>query len=400
MDSLKIYYYDAQDPRRSATVRGGWWAKSQQEAEYWLREQGYQDIRCWEGSENTKQVGVDRFALALFFRQLAVLFNSGTTLDLSLELASHSEDRNMSAVAVSLAERVSQGFSLSQSMKTFPSVFSPIVRGMVASGEKSGSLARILTSLADAEERATKLENDLRAALAYPAVLSCVTLAVTVFFVFYILPMDRDLFGGLGIELPWVNRFMLKALDLVSSPIFLALCFGVAATIFLAWRQNSTRESISRVILRIANEIPVLGALLKEYRAARFLQVLNLILLGGGNIVLALQFMSKLATLPEEKKGLEQIRSSIMEGGDFGEALEGCGLFSRSISALLATGHEVGRLTSMSGRAQRICQENVQLHLEAAVALVEPLLMTLAGLVAGFVVITSALPLLQLVQKL
>lgn len=400
MDSLKIYYFDAYDPRRSAMVRGGWWSKSLPEAEYWLREQGYQNIRCWEGSEDTSRVSVDRFALALFFRQLAVLFCSGTALNSALELAAHSEDRRLSAVAISLSERVSQGFSLSQAMKTFPSVFSPVVRGMVASGEKSGGLAEILRSIADAEERATKLERNLRAALAYPAVLICVTFVVTLFFVFYILPMDKELFGGLGIELPWINRLLLKAMDVVSSPIFLALCLGLVVASFLAWRQNSTRERLSRVILSAATKVPVLGKLLTEYRAARFLQVLNLILLGGGNIVQAFKFMSSVATLPEEKRALDQIRNSIMEGGDFGESLEACGLFSRSISALLATGHEVGKLACMSGRAQRICQENVQAHLEAAVALVEPLLMAAAGLVAGFVVITSALPLLQLVQEL
>lgn len=399
MESL-LFYYNAYDPRRGAKVRGGWWARSTEEVEYWLNQQGYSDPTVWRGSQTPENVRVDRKALALFFRQLSVLFSSGSALDKALQFSAYSEDRKVAAVANSLSDKVSQGHSLSGAMRIYPSVFSPVVTGLIAASEKTGALEMTLRDVADAEERTTQLEGELKAALTYPAVLTCVTLLVTGFFVFYVLPMDQEIFGSLGVELPLLNRLLLQAVSLLNSPISLSLLLGLGVASVMLLRRDQARRLALQTTQRVLRFLPVTSEIVKDYRAAQHLQLLSLMLRGGGNLIQALRFMAETCLLPEERETVEAIRTELVNGGDFAEALQRSRLFNPTITALLATGHEVGGLEDMAGRAQQICQDSVQTKLDTASSLLEPILMALAGIVAGFVVISSALPMLQLIQKL
>jgi type II secretory pathway component PulF len=400
MEDSKLFYYNAYDARRGAIVRGGWWASSSEEVEYWLEQQGYSDETVWSGSRTPQNIRPNRKAMALFYRQLSVLFSSGSSLDRALQFASYSEDRNVAAIANSLSHKVSEGHRLSNAMRAYPSAFSTVILGLVGAGEQSGGLGVTLHNIADAEERATQLEGEVKAALTYPAVLGCVTLLVTGFFVFYVLPMDQEIFGGLGIELPLLNRLLLKLVGLLNSTVMFSLLIGMIAAGTMVFRREQLRKKATRTFLRVLRSMPVVNVIVHEYRSAQHLQVMALLLRGGGNIVQALKCMASTCILPEERKLIDDIRIDIVNGGDFGEALESSVLFNPTITALLSTGHEVGGLEQMAYRAQKICQESVQSKLEVASALLEPLLMAAAGVVAGFVVITSALPMLQLIENL
>ena len=398
---LTLYLYEVYDPKRSTTIRGSWFAPTEDKARFWLEHQGFLEIRLRRSSLSQQTLRVHPTALALFFRQLATLMQTGTPLPFALRLVSHSQDQRLSAVAQMLESHVASGQYLSNAMSAFPLVFDRVNVGLVAAGESSGRLAVTLLDIANAEESRVALRGRVIASLTYPLVLATFTFGVTALFVFYVLPLDNAIFGSMGIELPWPNRVLLSFVNFLKSPW---LPFGLLSAGGAFWavaRKETHRRRLGELVVRLISLLPATRALLQKGRAVRLLQILTLALTSGGTVQHALKLMlAAYADQPVQKGAIERLRNEVVNGADFGVALDSSGLFPRIVGALLRIGYETGRLERMSQRAMEICEEDVRLGLETMSSLIEPILLGFAGLVATGVVLTAAMPMLKMIQSL
>ena len=397
---LTLYLYDAFDPQRSVGVSGSIWAKSSDNALQRLTARHYSDISLSSSRKTAESVTVSSAGLALFFRQLAVMLDSGTQLAAALHLSSFTEDRYLSGVIVSVGEQVAGGKSLSVAMSRFPGVFDTLIVGLLAAAETSGQLSTTLGRIADAEERRVSLQSQLSSALAYPAFLTVSTLAMTGLFVFYILPIDQELFASLGVELPKITQFLVRVINLAKSPLGIMLELAAIAAIVATFRNQTARNHAKTRFVEFLRKFTITRTIIDKARAARMLQVMGLLLRGGSSADVAFKFMISASEDPRQKRLLTEIRDQIIAGEEFGEALYKNDLFPRLVVALLVIGYEAGFLEEMCAKAADMCEEDVGVAIDAATAMVEPLLMGFAGLVGGFVIISSALPLLKLVEGL
>jgi type II secretory pathway component PulF len=400
VSKLTLYAFEAYDPKRHAEVRGTWFAPSEQQARFWLESQGYSDIKLKRTRGDERTLRVHPTALALFFRQLGVLLQSSTPLPFALRLVSHSDDLNLSGVARRLESDVSSGMYLSQAMATFPRVFGSVTTGLVAAGENSGRLAQTLLDIAETSERQVALRSRVIASLTYPLVLAGFTLLVTGVFLFYVLPLDNELFGSMGIELPAINRLLISLSQLLKSPWFTLGLFLVVAALGLAFRRQSLRNKATELLLRGLEKFALTRELMVKGYSIRMLAILNLVLGSGGSVESALKLMLVASDRPQRKQALIALRERVVNGASFGEALEACGFFPRIVNALLKVGYETAQLDKMTQRAMEICEEDVNCGLDALTSLIEPLFMAMAGALAAFAVITAALPMLKLLQNL
>ena len=399
-DKLILYYFEANDVVRSMRLRGSWWAHSPEQARFWLMSQGYSDIlvRPMPTDQSHLKVGAD--ALALFYRQLAVMFRAGVPLTDALRLTSYSEDRNLCGVCLSLGEQIAMGYSLSQSMRAFPSVFDTVVVGLIAASEGSGRLPQTLARLADAQERQYRLRRTVIGALTYPALIGVATLGLTVLFFAYIFPINRELFSSLHVELPWINKVLYRLFDMVGSPLFpvaLMIAAGAIASFFRSPHQRMrARQRLEDTVMLV----PAFERFITKSRALRMLEILGLLLDGGGTLDKALCFM--IAATPDERgrKVIQSVRLRIMEGDEFALALKETEYFPPLVCSLLDVGQETGRMVEMARRGAEICEEDVRHALDVATTLLEPLLLGVAGLMAGVAVVSSVMPMLTLLTRL
>jgi type IV pilus assembly protein PilC len=397
---LRLHLYDAFDPQRSVGVSGSIWAKSSDNALQRLKARHYTDISLSSSRKTAESVTVSSAGLALFFRQLAVMLDSGTQLAAALHLSSFTEDRYLSGVIVSVGEQVAGGKSLSVAMSRFPGVFDTLIVGLLAAAENSGQLSTTLGRIADAEERRVSLQSQLSSALAYPAFLTVSTLAMTGLFVFYILPIDQELFASLGVELPKITQFLVRVINLAKSPLGIMLEIAAIAAIVAIFRNQTARNQAKTRFVEFLRKFHITRTIIDKARAARMLQVMGLLLRGGSSADVAFKFMISASEDPRQKRLLTEIRDQIIAGEEFGEALHKNDLFPRLVVALLVIGYEAGFLEEMCAKAADMCEEDVRVAIDAATAMIEPILMGFAGLVGGFVIISSALPLLKLVEGL
>jgi type IV pilus assembly protein PilC len=74
-------------------------------------------------------------------------------------------------------------------------------------------------------------------------------------------------------------------------------------------------------------------------------------------------------------------------------------LFSPSALHLINAGEEAAKLAEMFGFVARLFDEEVEYAVQSASSILEPIIMIVMGFVVGFIVISAALPTLQLLQN-
>ena len=129
--------------------------------------------------------------LSNFFRQLAALMHAGTGIGAALNtLAEHGGGKGLRTACAQMAQRAMTGEPFSQSMKSYPGLFTPLMVGITGAGERGGFLEAAFTRLADYSERDYKLDQSIKQETWYPKTI--------VFFSFAIGAFPTLFLAGLG----------------------------------------------------------------------------------------------------------------------------------------------------------------------------------------------------------
>lgn len=268
---------------------------------------------------------------------------------------------------------------------------------MIAVGERTGGLTESALRLADLTERQFRLRRSITSALAYPAVLLGVILAVGALFVLVIAPGDQGLFAMFGGKLPWPSQVLVSLSKGLRSPWFWILvgvvlpALGLAAGRLLrAW--PGLRLAVDTWLWRA----PLVGELVRKSLSARVLAVLSASLRVGIPALEAMNLARQVAVNQVLDQGLARATERFREGTDLATALEAQQVFPRVVTALMAVGQETGTLDGLLNRACVLFEEDVEAALTRLSKMLEPLLLALAGLAATFVALATLLPVLEI----
>ena len=126
---------------------------------------------------------------ARFTRTLAILTNSGVELLQALQISSQVLTNNAMQKAVEAASiRVREGQSLNKAMEA-SGLFPPVTIHLVASGEASGQLPKMLASAADDQERDIQALTEMTLGLFEPILILVMGLVVLAIVLAILLPI-------------------------------------------------------------------------------------------------------------------------------------------------------------------------------------------------------------------
>jgi type II secretory pathway component PulF len=331
-------------------------------------------------------------SLATPLRTLATLIEAGTSVDRALEFVAQSTSANdvLSAEWTKIAQSVVSGRAFSDALAQSTRLPSHL-SASVAAAEVSGQLAAVLQQLAAAEERREALQQRLRSALVYPAVLGLASVVATSVILVVVVPQFAELVADAGGQLPLSTRLLLG-----TSAAFLRggwLLLLMVATMTWWWfARVRSAEQAERDAARWL-QLPVLGAYLRTRDAARYLDTLAVGLRAGVPLLEAMRLARgtvRNAALQAEFQSAEPV---VRDGGLLADALR------RSLPPvplrLLEAGEASGTLAALTERAATIAQQVTEQQVTRLVALVEPVLILGFGSLVGLV----ALALLQAIYS-
>ena len=333
--------------------------------------------------------------LAVWTRQLAGLVGAGLPLERALTaLADEAEEQRQRDLISHLRSEVNGGATFARALGSVPREFDDVYRAVVAAGEQSGALGRVLERLADDLEERQTLKGKLIGAALYPAIVSVIAVCIVTVLVTYVVPQVATVFASGKHALPFLTTMMLAICAFVREWGLLAAAAIVAAGFLFgaALRQPALRLRFDSTILNV----PLVGRLMRGYNAARFAGTLAMLAGAGVPILKALQAaaetLSNHALRADAMEALVQVR----EGAPLASALAAHKRFPGLLAMFARLGEQTGQLPTMLDRAARQLSNEVQRRAFALATLLEPLLIVSMGGVVLVIVLSVLLPIIQL----
>ena len=334
-------------------------------------------------------------SLAVWTRQLAGLVAAGLPLERALTaLADEAEEQKQRDLIAHLRSEVNGGSTFARALGSVPREFDEVYRAVVAAGEQSGALGRVLERLADDLEERQSLKGKLIGAMLYPAIVSVIAIIIVTFLVTYVVPQVASVFASSKHALPFLTSMMLGISAFVRQWGLLAAALLIAGGILFtaALRQPGFRLRFDAAFLNL----PLAGRLARGYNAARFAGTLAMLAGAGVPILKALQAAAETlgnhALRADAMEALVQVR----EGAPLASALAAHKRFPGLLAMFARLGEQTGQLPIMLDRAARQLANEVQRRAFALATLLEPLLIVAMGGVVLVIVLSVLLPIIQL----
>ena len=127
--------------------------------------------------------------VVFFSRQLATMISASMPLAQSLRLlAGQTKNKKFQAAIADIASQVEEGTPFSESLASYPKIFSGYFIGMVKTGESSGNLDNSLNYLAKQMEVDHELKGKIIGAMIYPIAMTVMMISIGVLMMVKVLP--------------------------------------------------------------------------------------------------------------------------------------------------------------------------------------------------------------------
>ncbi|RJX72441.1 type II secretion system protein GspF [Vibrio sinensis] len=339
--------------------------------------------------------GISTPDLALITRQLATLVQSGMPLEECLKAVSEqSEKPRIRTMLLAVRSKVTEGYTLSDSLADFPHVFDDLFRSMVSAGEKSGHLDSVLERLADYAENRQKMRSKLQQAMIYPVVLVVFAVAIVAFLLAAVVPKIVGQFVQMGQELPQSTQILLASSEFIQNwGLLLLACIVIVGYLFkFALTKASIRLSWDKKVIHM----PIAGKISRGLNTSRFARTLSICTSSAIPILDGMKVAVDVMSNHYVKQQVLLATDNVREGVSLRKSLEQTKLFPPMMLHMIASGEQSGELESMLTRAADNQDQNFESTVNIALGIFTPALIALmAGLVL-FIVMATMMPILEM----
>jgi type IV pilus assembly protein PilC len=384
--------------RKGQKVKGKAMAASEAAVRADLRRQGVVPSRIKKQSKGMFGGGgtITTGDISIFMRQLATMLAAGIPLVQSFEIVGNGhENAAMQKLILAVKADVEGGTALADALAKHPLYFDDLVVNLVEAGEQAGALETLLDKIATYKEKTEALKKKIKKALTYPAAVLIVALVVTTILLIFVIPAFEDLFKGFGADLPTFTRMVIDLSVFVRAKgLYIATLIGIAIGTFLYFKKRSRpmRHFLDRMMLKM----PVIGPILQKASIARYARTLSTMFAAGVPLVEALQSVAGATGNIVYEVGVLAMRDEVSTGQRLQQAMENTDLFPNMVIQMIAVGEESGSLDDMSSKVADFYEEDVDNAVDNLSSLLEPMIMSILGVLVGGLVVAMYLPIFKM----
>ncbi len=271
------------------------------------------------------------------FRQLATLLQAGLTLSQSLHmLAEQHPLKHWQALLHSLADDLSEGCALSEAMKKWPEVFSPLYVSMVKTGELTGKLEACCRQLALQQKSQQQLSAKVKKALRYPLIILTLAVFVVLAMVTLVLPEFAAIYKTFNTPLPLLTQAVMGLAALVQAHMLTLLALIVAMVVIACKLRRHPRWQY--VLLHV----PVMGTLMRGQKLGQIFTVLSLTQQAGIAFLQGVESVEETVESGYWQEKLREIRSDIEQGMPVWSSFQKASVFTPLCIQLISHRRSVG----------------------------------------------------------
>ncbi len=401
MAESAVYVYEGTD-RSGKKTKGTITGVNPQAVKVELRKQGINARKVTRKSESIlaklSSAGgkVTTGDVTLFTRQMATMMKAGVPLVQSFDIVADGLDNpKLRDLVKAVRTDVSAGNSFASAIRKHPEHFDELFCNLVDSGEQSGALETMLDRVATYKEKTESLKAKIKKAMTYPISVICVAFIVSGILLIKVVPQFEDIFAGFGAELPAFTQ-MVIGLSEFAQTYWFAIVAAVGLLIFsigqILKRSELAQDAFDRMLLKM----PIVGDIINKSAVARFARTLSTTFAAGVPLVDALKSVSGATGNVVYKQAVDTIADEVSTGTQLTFAMRATGVWPNMVLQMTSIGEESGALDEMLDKAASYFEEQVDNAVDSLTDLMEPLIMSVLGVLVGGLIIAMYLPIFQL----
>lgn len=327
--------------------------------------------------------------------QLAIMIDTGISLSEALKCICQQEaNPTLKAVLLDVKARVEAGEDLSSAVARHPRHFDKTYVALLKASEQTGSLAATLDRIVDYQRKQLDSRGKIRAALAYPSVMLVLAVCVTIFLLTYVLPKFEPLFGRQGVKLPKVTILLLALSDALLGYWWAWLIAAIALVIGVCFGRRT--EPGRKLLDWLKINLPIVGPMLRKVSISRSIHALGTMLQSGVSMLDAVRLSSEVAGNYYYERSWLHVLNEITCGNRVASALTGNPLFPTTLIQMISSGEEAGKLDYVLQKVSSYYDREVETSLKTVTSTIEPLVISIMGVVIGGIGLGLLLPIFQL----
>jgi general secretion pathway protein F len=263
-------------------------------------------------------------------------------------------------------------------------MFGKLYVSMVKAGESGGVLDSVLIKLNEFLEARQELRSYIVSAMIYPLLLVFASGLSVILLLTFVLPKFSAIFTESGNALPFTMAALLSL-----GKIFGACWWiipGLMAGGFFAARSWIMTEKGRTVWDRI--KLKGLRDIITRLETARFCRTLGTLLRSGVPILQSLANSKEVIENSIIAAGVDSVTIAAKQGKGISGPLSATGVFPPLALSMIQVGEESGNLEEMLGKVAVIYERSLRESIRRFIALFEPALILIMGLVVGFIIIS------------
>ncbi|KTD36639.1 pilus assembly protein PilC [Legionella nautarum] len=333
--------------------------------------------------------------IAIFCRQMGTLLKAGIPLIQSFDILAKSQTQlKLKWLIEDLKKQVENGYPFCEALGKYP-VFNELMCNLISVGEKTGKLDHMLEVVSTYKEKIEKIKKKIKQAMIYPTVVFLVASLVSFLLLVFVVPQFESLFKNFGATLPLLTSLVIQFSTIFRTygifSLVIIFCLGYCLIQFRK-RFLWLNQPIDNILLKL----PLFGAIFSKAIIARFSRTLAISFAAGFPLVKALDAAGEVTANRAYMKAIDKVREQVYTGQQMHLAMKNTSLFPNLVLQMVAIGEESGALESMLNKIANFYEEEVNNSVDTLSNLLEPLIMTILGLIIGTLVIAMYLPIFKL----
>jgi type IV pilus assembly protein PilC len=334
---------------------------------------------------------INQKSLSVMCSQFAIILRSGVNISRCMEMiAEQTEDKKLKKMLRGAAEDVADGGGIAGSFekncKGLPLTFLETVRA----GEESGTLENSFEQMEKYYSKSYKTAQKVKRALTYPAFVIGVAVVVLIIVMAKVIPTIAVTFKDLGGQMPAMTRAMIAMSDFFAKYWLIVIAALLLMIILVKVLFNTEKGRIFWARRKL--KIPVIGNINVLNGASQFANTMAVLLTAGLSVNRAVEVTAKVMDNYVLGMDISSMSGKIEEGKPLGECMRQCKNLPKTLKEMCAIGEETGELDETLATIGDYFDNEADHATAQAIAKMEPAILVVMAIFAGFIVISIYLP--------
>ncbi|MCM2373598.1 type II secretion system F family protein [Aporhodopirellula aestuarii] len=397
-----LYQYKSKSSR-GTLINGTIEAESAKEAQERLRQRGETLLSLSQGGRGSlkssfarKKRGshVPQQELLMLTSQLAIMCDTGVDLAEAFEeSAENCAHEGLRKALLGVHADISEGLPIAEALRRQPHVFNSAYVASVAAGEASGEMSEVLFRITDVLRSEIRLRSMVKTVLAYPMILSVLSLVVLAVLLFFVLPNFGEIFKDMHVPLPVSTQVLLAFSGSLRNDFliwFIGIGILLAVTVPLMKTQKF-RELVHQFLLN--------GFVLKNVTRAmltgRAFRLMGTMLQSGVPLLETIQLVRSSIKNSKYRELFNVLEKEVLNGRGIGPALSRTEFVPAGASRMIMTAEKTGRLSHVMDKVGTFYEDEGERRLQEVSKYFEPVIIICMGSLVAFIVVSILLPMLS-----